>query len=69
VRFTDNHQQATVLFPGEGHHVREHDDVLVHGGRSIPDMPGVKWEIIRGKLDAPGVANRKSSRSKYGTRR
>lgn len=68
VRFADG-TEKTVAFPGEGWHVREHDNVLVRGGRTIPDLVGVKWEIVRGHGDAPGVEGRKQSRSKYGTKR
>lgn len=53
---------------GEGHNLQEHSIVLVRGGR-VKDLPGVKYHIIRGALDTSGVANRKASRSKYGTKK
>jgi len=52
----------------KGHNLAEHSLVLVRGGR-VKDLPGVKYHIVRGKLDCAGVENRKTSRSKYGTRR
>jgi small subunit ribosomal protein S12 len=60
-----NRQEVTAYIMGEGHNLAEHSIVLVRGGR-VKDLPGVKYHIIRGKFDAAGVANRKSSRSKYG---
>jgi len=63
-----NRQEITAYIMGEGHNLAEHSVVLVRGGR-VRDLPGVKYHIIRGKLDAAGVEGRKSSRSKYGTRR
>lgn len=54
--------------PGEGHSLQEHSVVLVRGG-NVPDLPGVGYHIVRGALDCSGVANRKQSRSKYGTKR
>ncbi len=54
--------------PGEGHNLQEHSVVLIRGGR-IKDLPGVRYHIVRGVLDTQGVANRKNSRSKYGTKR
>jgi small subunit ribosomal protein S12 len=62
-----NKQEVTAYIPGEGHDLAEHSIVLVRGGR-VKDLPGVKYHIIRGKYDSSGVANRKSSRSKYGTK-
>lgn len=53
---------------GEGHSLQEHGVVLVRGGR-VPDLPGVKYKIVRGKFDLAGVVNRKTSRSKYGTKK
>lgn len=53
---------------GEGHNLQEHSIVLVRGGR-VKDLPGVKYHIVRGALDTAGVANRKVSRSKYGTKK
>ena len=54
--------------PGEGHNLQEHSVVMIRGGR-VKDLPGVRYHIIRGTLDAVGVANRKQSRSKYGAKR
>ena len=63
-----NRQEVTAYIMGEGHNLTEHSLVLVRGGR-VKDLPGVKYHIVRGKLDCAGVENRKTSRSKYGTRR
>ncbi|MDQ3024664.1 MAG: 30S ribosomal protein S12 [bacterium] len=60
--------EVTAYIPGIGHNLAEHSVVLVRGGR-VPDLPGVRYHIIRGTLDAAGTANRKQSRSKYGTKR
>ena len=60
--------EATAYIPGEGHNLQEHSVVLIRGGR-IKDLPGCRYHIIRGTLDAQGVANRRQSRSKYGTKR
>ncbi len=62
-----NRQEVTAYIMGEGHNLAEHSIVLIRGGR-VRDLPGVKYHIIRGKLDAGGVEKRKTSRSKYGTR-
>ena len=67
VRLT-NGLEATVYIPGIGHNLQEHSVVLIRGGR-VRDLPGVRYHIIRGSLDAQGVANRKQSRSKYGAKR
>ena len=67
VRLT-NGMEVTAYIPGEGHELQEHSVVLIHGGR-VPDLPGVRYHIIRGALDATGVTNRRASRSKYGTKR
>ena len=67
VRLT-NGEEGTVYIPGEGHNLQEHSSVLIRGGR-IKDLPGVRYHIIRGSLDTAGVAKRKQSRSKYGTKR
>jgi small subunit ribosomal protein S12 len=67
VRLT-NGLEITTYIPGEGHNLQEHSVVLVRGGR-IKDLPGVRYHIIRGTLDAVGVQDRKKSRSKYGTKR
>lgn len=53
---------------GEGHNLQEHSVVLIRGGR-VKDLPGVRYHVVRGTLDAAGVANRKQSRSKYGAKR
>ena len=60
--------EVTAYVPGEGHTLQEHSIVLVRGGR-VKDVPGVRYHIIRGVLDASGVAERKQGRSKYGARR
>ena len=67
VRLT-NGIEVTAYIPGEGHNLQEHSMVLIRGGR-VKDLPGVRYHIIRGKLDAAGVADRRQSRSKYGTKR
>ena len=63
-----NGQEGTVCIPGEGHNLQEHSVVLIRGGR-VRDLPGVRYHIIRGTLDAAGVGKRKQSRSKYGAKR
>ena len=60
--------EVTAYIPGEGHNLQEHSVVLIRGGR-VKDLPGVKYHIIRGALDAAGVENRKQSRSLYGAKR
>jgi small subunit ribosomal protein S12 len=67
VRLT-NGIEITTYIPGIGHNLQEHSIVLVRGGR-VKDLPGVRYHIVRGTLDAVGVENRKQSRSKYGARR
>jgi len=67
VRLT-NGIEVTTYVPGIGHNLQEHSVVLIRGGR-VKDLPGVRYHIIRGSLDASGVANRKKSRSKYGAKR
>ncbi len=67
VRLT-NGEEVIAYIPGEGHNLQEHSIVLVRGGR-VKDLPGVKYHIVRGTLDAAGVADRRKSRSKYGTKR
>lgn len=67
VRLT-NGIEVTTYIPGEGHNLQEHSIVLVRGGR-VKDLPGVRYHIVRGALDAVGVANRKQGRSKYGAKR
>ena len=63
-----NGMEVTAYIPGEGHELQEHSVVLIHGGR-VRDLPGVRYHIIRGTLDATGVANRRQGRSKYGAKR
>ena len=63
-----NRMEITAYIPGEGHNLAEHSIVLVRGGR-VKDLPGVKYHIIRNKFDASGVDTRKTSRSKYGTKK
>lgn len=63
-----NRQEVTAYIMGEGHNLAEHSVVLIRGGR-VRDLPGVKYHIVRGKLDTAGVEGRQSSRSKYGTRK
>jgi small subunit ribosomal protein S12 len=67
VRLT-NGFEVTAYIPGEGHNLQEHSIVLIRGGR-VKDLPGVRYHIIRGTLDAAGVNERKQSRSKYGAKR
>ena len=67
-RPSENKSEATTYIPGIGHNLQEHSVVLIRGGR-VRDLPGVRYHIIRGKLDAQGVANRKQSRSKYGAKK
>lgn len=59
--------EVTAYIPGEGHNLQEHSIVLIRGGR-VKDLPGVRYHIVRGTLDASGVSGRKQSRSKYGTK-
>ncbi|UCC66132.1 MAG: 30S ribosomal protein S12 [Deltaproteobacteria bacterium] len=67
VRLT-NGMEVTAYIPGIGHNLQEHSVVLVRGGR-VKDLPGVRYHIIRGTLDALGVEDRRKSRSKYGTKK
>ena len=67
VRLT-NGIEVTGYIPGEGHNLQEHSIVLVRGGR-VKDLPGVRYHIVRGALDASGVNARRKSRSKYGAKR
>ena len=67
VRLTSGYE-VTSYIPGVGHNLQEHSVVLVRGGR-VKDLPGVRYHIIRGTLDAVGVQDRKHSRSKYGAKR
>jgi len=63
-----NGKEITAYIPGEGHNLQEHSLVLVRGGR-VKDLPGVRYHVVRGILDAGGVENRKKSRSKYGAKK
>jgi len=63
-----NGREVTAYIPGEGHNLQEHSVVLVRGGR-VPDLPGVRYHIVRGTLDASGVRDRKQGRSKYGAKK
>ena len=67
VRLT-NGFEVTSYIPGVGHNLQEHSVVLIRGGR-VKDLPGVRYHIVRGTLDAVGVQGRKQSRSKYGAKR
>lgn len=67
VRLT-NGMEVTSYIPGEGHNLQEHSVVLIRGGR-VKDLPGVRYHIVRGTLDAIGVQSRRQGRSKYGTKR
>ena len=67
VRLT-NGIEVTTYIPGIGHNLQEHSIVLIRGGR-VKDLPGVRYHVIRGTLDAVGVEGRHNSRSKYGTKR
>ncbi|MBI2917197.1 MAG: 30S ribosomal protein S12 [Chloroflexi bacterium] len=67
VRLT-NGFEVTAYIPGEGHNLQEHSVVLIRGGR-VPDLPGVRYHVIRGALDAAGVKDRQQGRSKYGAKR
>lgn len=67
VRLT-NGMEVTTYIPGEGHNLQEHSVVLIRGGR-VKDLPGVRYHVVRGTLDAVGVADRKRGRSKYGAKK
>jgi small subunit ribosomal protein S12 len=67
VRLT-NGMEVTSYIPGEGHNLQEHSVVLVRGGR-VKDLPGVRYKVVRGTLDAAGVSDRRQGRSKYGAKR
>lgn len=67
VRLTTG-MEVTSYIPGVGHNLQEHSVVLIRGGR-VKDLPGCRYHIVRGKLETHGVANRKQSRSKYGSKR
>ena len=62
-----NGEEVTAYIPGVGHNLQEHSIVLVRGGR-VKDLPGVRYHLVRGKLDTAGVQDRKRSRSKYGAK-
>lgn len=63
-----NGMEVTAYIPGEGHSLQEHSVVVIRGGR-VKDLPGVRYHVVRGVLDAAGVEGRKQERSKYGTKR
>lgn len=67
VRLTNGIEVSSYI-PGEGHNLQEHSVVLIRGGR-VKDLPGVRYHIVRGKLDSQGVSGRHQGRSKYGTKR
>jgi small subunit ribosomal protein S12 len=67
VRLT-NGSEVTAYIPGEGHSLQEHSIVIIRGGR-VPDLPGVRYHVVRGVLDSTGVDGRKQQRSKYGAKR
>ena len=67
VRLT-NGQEVTTYIPGEGHNLQEHSVVLVRGGR-VKDLPGFRYKVVRGALDASGVGDRKQARSRYGAKK
>lgn len=67
VRLTNGYE-VTSYIPGEGHNLQEHSVVLIRGGR-VKDLPGVRYHIVRGVMDAEGVNNRRQGRSKYGAKR
>lgn len=67
LRLTNN-IKVTAYIPGEGHNLQEYSTVLIRGGR-VKDLPGIKYQLIRGKLDLLGIKNRKTSRSKYGAKK
>jgi len=67
VRLT-NGIEVTTYIPGVGHNLQEHSIVMIRGGR-VKDLPGVRYHVVRGTLDAVGVEGRRQSRSKYGARR
>ena len=63
-----NGMEVTSYIPGEGHNLQEHSVVLVRGGR-VKDLPGVRYKVVRGTLDAAGVSDRKKARSQYGVKK
>jgi small subunit ribosomal protein S12 len=60
--------EVTAYIPGEGHNLQEHSIVLIRGGR-VKDLPGIRYKVIRGTLDAAGVSDRKQARSRYGAKK
>ena len=67
VRLTNGFEALTYI-PGEGHNLQEHSVVLIRGGR-VKDLPGVRYKVVRGTLDAAGVSDRKKARSQYGVKK
>ena len=67
IRLTSG-QEVTAYIPGEGHNLQEHSVVMIRGGR-VKDLPGVRYHVVRGKLDTEGVKDRKQGRSKYGSKK
>ena len=63
-----NNRMVYAYIPGEGHNLQEYSIVIIRGGR-VKDLPGIKYHLVRGKLDFSGVPSRKTSRSKYGTKK
>ena len=63
-----NGKKVSAYIPGEGHNLQEYSTVLIRGGR-VKDLPGIKYHLVRGKLDFSGLKTRKTSRSKYGTKK
>lgn len=63
-----NREEVNAYIPGEGHNLQEHSTVLIRGGK-VKDLPGIRYTIVRGKLDASGVEKRQQSRSRYGVKR
>ena len=63
-----NKQEITAYIPGEGHELAEHSIIMVRGG-TVKDLPGIKYKVVRSKYDATGVVGRKTSRSRYGTKK
>ena len=62
-----NNKKIYAYIPGEGHNLQEYSTVIIRGGK-VKDLPGIKYHLVRGKLDLKGLKNRKTSRSKYGTK-
>jgi len=63
-----NDKMVYAYIPGEGHNLQAYSTVIIRGGR-VKDLPGIKYHLVRGKLDFSGLPNRKTSRSKYGTKK